>query len=72
MIIYKIENNINGKIYIGLTTKDQCKRIAQHVIENKSYIQKALNKYGLQSFSISVIDEADSKEVFSGDAASHF
>ena len=63
MIIYKIENNINGKIYIGLTTKDLCKRIAQHVIENKSYIQKALNKYGLQSFTISVIDEADSKEV---------
>lgn len=63
MIIYKIENNINGKIYIGLTTKGLGKRIAQHVIENKSYIQKALNKYGLQSFTISVIDEADSKEV---------
>ncbi len=63
MIIYKIENNINGKIYIGLTTKGLGKRIAQHVIENKSHVQRALNKYGLQSFTISVIDEADSKEI---------
>jgi len=48
MIIYKIKNNINGKVYIGLTTKDVSKRISEHIAENKSYIQKALNKYGLQ------------------------
>jgi group I intron endonuclease len=63
MIIYKIENNINGKIYIGLTTKDLSKRIAGHIAENKSYIQKALNKYGLQSFTVSVIDSAESREI---------
>lgn len=63
MIIYKIENNINGKIYIGLTTKDLSKRIAGHIAENKSYIQKALNKYGLQSFAVSVIDSAESREI---------
>ena len=63
MIIYKIENNINGKVYIGLTTKDLSKRIAGHIAENKSYIQKALNKYGLQSFAVSVIDSAESREI---------
>jgi group I intron endonuclease len=63
MIIYKIENNINGKIYIGLTTKDLSKRIAEHVAENKSYVQKALNKYGLQSFAMSIIDSAESREI---------
>jgi predicted GIY-YIG superfamily endonuclease len=47
MIIYKIQNNINGKIYIDLTTKDLSRRIAEHIAENKSYIQKALNKYGI-------------------------
>ena len=63
MIIYKIVNNINNKIYIGLTTKDLSRRIAEHIRENKSYIQKALNKYGLESFTISVIDHAESKEI---------
>ena len=63
MIIYKIENKINGKIYIGLTTKDLSHRIAEHIRENKSYIQKALDKYGLESFAISIIDYADSIEV---------
>lgn len=63
MVIYKIENNVNGKIYIGLTTKDLSKRIAGHIAENKSYIQKALNKYGIQSFNVSVIDSAESREI---------
>ena len=63
MIIYKIVNNINNKIYIGLTTKDLSRRVAEHIRENKSYVQKALNKYGLESFTISVIDHAESKEI---------
>lgn len=63
MIIYKIENSINGKIYVGLTTKSLSNRIAGHIAENKSYVQKALNKYGIQSFRIAVIDSAESREV---------
>lgn len=61
MIIYKIENKINGKIYIGQTTKDVQQRISTHMKINKYYIQKSLNKYGLDSFTISVIDQADSQ-----------
>jgi group I intron endonuclease len=63
MIVYKIENKINGKIYIGLTTKDLSKRISEHIRDNKSPIQKALNKYGLQSFTVTVIDSAESRAV---------
>lgn len=63
MIIYKVQNKINNKIYIGLTTKDLSKRIAEHISENKSYFQKALNKYGIQSFTVEVIDSAESKEI---------
>lgn len=62
-IIYKIENNINGKIYIGQTKKDVSVRVAKHKKENRYYIQKALNKYGLESFTISVIDESDDQKV---------
>ena len=62
MIIYKILNKVNGKIYVGLTTKDLSRRIAEHIKENKSYIQKALNKYGLESFDISVIDHAEFRD----------
>jgi group I intron endonuclease len=63
MVIYKIVNNINEKVYIGLTTKDLSRRISEHIQENKSYIQRALNKYGLESFTISIIDCADTKEI---------
>lgn len=63
MIVYKIENEINGKIYIGITTKALSERIASHIHEKKSHVQKALNKYGLQSFTISVIDSAESKKI---------
>lgn len=61
MIIYKAENIINGKIYIGQTKNNLNDRIAYHIRQNRFYFQKALNKYGIQSFRISVIDEADSK-----------
>jgi group I intron endonuclease len=63
MIIYKIENKINGKIYIGKTHRVLSSRIRAHVYENKSYVQRALNKFGLQSFEISVIDKADTAEI---------
>jgi group I intron endonuclease len=67
MIIYRITNNINGKIYIGQTKKALSQRIAEHIKGNakgnKTPVHRALNKYGLESFTISVIDEADTKEI---------
>jgi len=62
MIIYKIENKINGKIYVGQTVGDLSNRVAGHVKSNM-HIGNALRKYGLESFTISVIDHADTKEV---------
>jgi len=63
VIIYKAENNINGKIYIGQTKHELAARITAHVKQNRFYFQKALNKYGLQSFTMAIIDEADSKKM---------
>lgn len=60
MVIYKIENKINGKIYIGLTKKQLSRRIASHIGNPASHLGKALRKYGIESFSIGVIDHADS------------
>jgi group I intron endonuclease len=65
MNIYKIQNKINGKIYIGQTRKSLNERISGHLISN-SYIGRALRKYGLQCFDISIIDMADTKEWLNG------
>jgi len=58
MIIYKAVNRINGKIYVGQTIQNLSRRIASHLDDPKYPFGKALRKYGLQSFEISVIDDA--------------
>lgn len=58
MIVYKIQNKINAKIYIGITKKDINARIMKHLV-NDSYIGNAIRKYGLQCFDTSVIDTSD-------------
>lgn len=63
MIIYKVQNKVNGKIYIGQTRRNLISRIDEHTKGKDSLISKAINKYGLQSFDISVIDSAESIEV---------
>lgn len=61
--IYKIENLINGKIYIGSTHKVLNKRKSEHfslLRKNKHYnkkLQNAWNKYGEESFSIVSIED---------------
>lgn len=64
MIIYKIENKINGKIYVGQTIKALNKRISGHLI-SRYPIGNSLRKYGLQSFDISVIDKAETRSILS-------
>ncbi len=51
MIIYKITNIINGKCYIGQTTKTLNIRISKHLKctfnENrKTYLYNSIRKYG--------------------------
>ena len=63
MIIYKIVNKINGKAYIGQTRQALQKRIAYHMWHNETPVQKALNKYGINNFIVTIIDDAESREV---------
>jgi len=58
MIIYKISNTINSKIYIGQTTKSLKKRWSDHYYGNRTTISKAIRKYGKDNFSIELIDIA--------------
>jgi len=65
MIIYKVTNNINGKIYIGQTINSLDKRWKRHTWKctiNKisMAITKAISKYGKENFTIEEIDKADS------------
>jgi len=56
--LYKIINNLNGKIYIGVTS-DPDKRKKQHLhykrANPKTLIKRAVNKYGSNNFTFEVI-----------------
>lgn len=58
MIIYKITNNINGKVYIGQTINSIKERIRGHLKEPSGYFPKALRKYGIENFTIEAIDDS--------------
>lgn len=73
--IYKLINNLNGKLYIGQTKKTLNERLEAHIHDMKRKrfsdrpIYKAMNKYGYENFTIEKIEEcddvlADSKEKF--------
>jgi len=63
--VYLIENLINSKKYIGITTQGHKKRFKQHIkdAKNKRYnsaLHHAIRKYGIENFTIEVIEFADS------------
>jgi group I intron endonuclease len=61
MFIYKITNQVNGKIYIGQTIKSIKRRFNQHCNSKKSAISGAIQKYGKENFTIEEIDGANSQ-----------
>jgi len=62
MIIYKIQNKINDKIYIGQTTTSIKKRMGSHICQRKKIscraIENAILKYGVDNFKIQIIDNS--------------
>ena len=70
--IYKIINDINTKIYIGQTTYSLEERWKQHIADSSRYpykLYRAMNKYGIEHFSIQLIEECldselDQKEIY--------
>ena len=63
-IIYKIENKINHKIYIGQTRFTLERRIKEHFKTYKNlHIDNALRKYGLDNFDISILEDVDNSRL---------
>jgi group I intron endonuclease len=68
MIIYKVTNLFNTKVYIGASTKSLKERQCSHLneafnVKKLSYIfYKALRKYGKENFKWEVIYETENKE----------
>lgn len=66
--IYKIENLINGKIYVGKTLHLN-KRFKEHLWELKKgkhfneYLQNSWNKYGEENFKFSILEEVSNKDI---------
>lgn len=60
MLIYKITNKINKKIYIGKTIRDLNVRWQEHIRDSKNSntpLYLAMRKYGLNNFSIEIIKD---------------
>lgn len=62
--IYKITNIINNKIYIGQTTRTAEIRWKEHkkniqALKHRLPLYKAMDKYGIDSFVIEVLEECD-------------
>ena len=64
MIVYKITNIINGKVYIGQTTRSLRQRWLEHCRSNNkcSAIRNAIDKYGKNSFTLEIVDTANCLE----------
>lgn len=67
MIIYKIQNLLNGKKYIGQTKRNLKIRMLEH-IRHKTTLSDDIKKFGLENFDVQKIDfcfnqlELDEKE----------
>jgi group I intron endonuclease len=62
--VYKITNKLNGKSYVGITTKSIHERFQAHLdrsVKSRSAIQKAIKKYGKENFIIEELDSALNK-----------
>lgn len=55
MIIYKTTNKINGKIYIGLDSRNNPKYLG-----SGTYIKSAIKKYGKENFTKEILQECNS------------
>ena len=66
MYIYKIVNDVNNKVYVGQTTESLERRFKRHMgyqkDEHDTKFYRAVRKYGVEHFSIHLLDTASSME----------
>lgn len=62
--IYKIENKINGKVYIGQSVEIEKRLYAHKKFYHKdSYIDNEINKLGVENFSFTIVEECQKEEL---------
>lgn len=60
MLIYKITNLVNGKMYVGQTIHTLEKRKSEHIRDSQRYdllLYRAMNKYGFENFKFEIIKD---------------
>ena len=67
MEIYKITNQINGKVYIGQSTRSVPERFHRHIQDAMSerldtHFARAIRRYGPDNFTVEVIDTAENQD----------
>lgn len=65
--IYVIRNLLNGKLYVGQTTRGVAQRWRGHIkglVVGRTYhgLKGAMMKYGIDNFSLELLDTADTRE----------
>jgi len=65
LVVYKYTNKVNGKVYIGITSRGLERRHKEHLMEvdrasRNLPFYNALRKYGEENFELEQIDTADS------------
>lgn len=67
MVIYKITNKLNGKVYIGQTQRPLESRIREHKqsadLGQGYYIHSAIRKYGWENFEVETIAQTNDIEI---------
>lgn len=59
--VYCLTNRVNGKQYVGITTRSVQKRLSEHYAAD-SYIGNALRKYGIENFDVSILEKVESRD----------
>lgn len=62
-IIYKFTNNINGKIYIGQTTRPKSRYKEHCTGKEDSLLTRAMLKYGIENFKYEVLETIDKEQL---------
>lgn len=66
MVVYKIVNDVNGKMYIGQTIQSIESRMSEHIDSAKkgsmNSIHQAIRQYGAEHFHIEVVTTATTRE----------
>lgn len=60
-VVYKITNNLNGKVYVGQTIRPVKERFRGH-INGSLFVDKQIQKYGVKNFSLEVLEECETTQ----------